>query len=90
VAACGADTDAAALASAACGSALHHELGLAEDETGPRTRTEISVHDEGRHVEGTWSSAAAGKGSFTCDVVPDAGDELRGLRVTSIDVQRAG
>ena len=88
--ACGADTDAAARASAECDSALHDELGLSEHETGPQTRTEVTGDDEGRHVEGTWTSAAAGEGSFSCDVVPDAGDELRGLRVTRIDVQRAG
>ena len=88
--ACGPDTDAAARASAACGSALHDELGLSENETGPQTRTEVTGDDDGRHVEGTWTSATAGEGSFTCDVVPDADDELRGLRVSRIDVQRAG
>jgi hypothetical protein len=87
---CGPDTHAAARASAACGSALHDELGLSENETGPQTRTEVTGDDAGRHVEGTWTSATAGEGSFTCDVVPDADDELRGLRVSRIDVQRTG
>ena len=87
---CGPDTDAAALASAECGSALHDELGLSEDDGGVQTRTQVTGDDERRHVEGTWTHAAAGEGSFTCDVVSDAGDDLRGLRVARLDVERTG
>ena len=77
----------ALFASAECGSALHDELGLSEDDTGPRTQTEVTGDDEPRRVEGVWTHVDLGQGSFSCTVVPDASDELRGLRVTALAVR---
>ncbi len=82
-----ADTEGATRASAECGSALHDELGLTENQTGPRTKTEVTGDDEGRHVEGTWTSGDGEQGAFTCDVVADD-HSLRGWRVTDLDVER--
>jgi hypothetical protein len=84
---CGADTDAAARASAECNSALHDELGLSENETGPRTRTQVTGDDERRQLAGVWTHVEVGEGSFSCTVVPDADDELRGLRVAALAVR---
>jgi hypothetical protein len=84
---CGADTDAAARASAECGSALHDQLGLSENDTAPRTQSEVTGDDERRKVEGVWTHVDVGEGSFSCTVVSDGSDELRGLRVAALAVR---
>ena len=74
-------------ATAEYGSALHEQLGLTENEPGPRTQTEVSGDDERRRVEGVWTHVDKGEGVFSCTVVPDASDELRGLWVAALAVR---
>jgi hypothetical protein len=90
LAACGeTDTRAAALATATCTGAVHDELDLPDGE--PVRSQDVTVQrdaDEQR-VTGLWEAAVgAGFGEFTCVVVPDDSDELRGLRVTDLEVRR--
>jgi hypothetical protein len=89
LAGCGADTDAAELAAAKCSGALHEELGLDEGEHVDTSDVRVTGDDE-RRVSGRWTGTAAGQGEFSCVVVPDASDELRGLRVTDLSVQPLG
>jgi hypothetical protein len=90
LAGCGSATHAAALASAECTSAVHDDLGLAESDTSLRT-SEVTVDgdDDERRVAGRWEVPDGGHGEFTCVVVPDDSDQLRGLRVTDLKVFRA-
>ena len=90
LAGCGADTHAAALASAECASAVHDDLGLAESDTSLRT-SDVTVggDDDERRVAGRWEVPDGREGEFTCVVVPDDSNRLRGLRVTDLDVFRA-
>jgi hypothetical protein len=90
LAGCGAGTHAAALAAAECASAIHDELGLAESDTGLRT-SNMTVDGDGdeRRVAGRWDVPDGGQGEFTCVVVPDDSDKLRGLRVADLHVLRA-
>jgi hypothetical protein len=90
LAGCGPDLDAAALAAAKCSGALHGELGLAENEHVETSDVLVTGDDAERQVSGRWTEAGSGDGEFTCVVVPDASDELRGLRVTDLSVQRRG
>jgi hypothetical protein len=91
LAACGEpETDAAAVAAAKCASAVHDELGLAESDTSLDTSdVGVTGDDAERRVEGRWQVSDGGSGRFTCVVVPDESDKLRGLRVTDLDVLRA-
>jgi hypothetical protein len=91
LAACGEkDTDTAALAAAECASAVHDELGLEETDTSLDTSDVGVTGDDARlRVEGGWQVPDGGSGRFTCVVVPDESDELRGLRVSDLDVRRA-
>lgn len=87
---CSDDLDAAALATAKCTNAVHGDLGLPESDTSLDT-DEVFVQgsDPERTVTGQWTHPAKGSDLFTCSVVPDPADKLRGLRVTRIDVQSA-
>lgn len=86
--ACADGLDEAAVAAAKCASAVHGELGLSNTDTSLDT-TEIQVHGSAseRTVTGRWSHSAEGAGGYTCVVVPDASDKLRGLRVISLKVE---
>jgi hypothetical protein len=84
-----ADLDGAARASAECGSAVHDDLGLGENDTALHTDTEVVESGDGRHVNGSWTHPDEGQGTFSCDVVPDQ-HRLRGWRVTGLDVERTG
>ena len=85
---CSDDLDAAALAAAKCTNAVHRDLGLPEGDASLDT-DEVFVEgsDPERTVTGRWTHPSKGQGLVTCGVVPDPSDELRGLRVTRIDVQ---
>jgi hypothetical protein len=63
---------------------------MPEDESIRTSDMRVTEDDDGLRVTGRWSSAAASEGEFSCLVVPDASDELRGLRVTDLSVQRLG
>ena len=82
--------ESAELAAAKCTRAVSLELGLPEgDTTLNLTGVLVEGTDAERTVEGRWVHPNEGEGPFTCVVVPDAADKLRGLRVTSVDVQAA-
>jgi hypothetical protein len=87
---CGPDLDAAAVAAAKCSGALHGELGLGDGEHVDTSDISVTGDDDERRVSGRWTDSRARKGEFSCVVVPDASDELRGLRVTDFAVQRLG
>jgi len=87
---CGPDLDAAELAAAKCSGALHEELGLGEGEHVDTSDVRVTGDDDERRVSGRWTGTAAGQGEFSCVVVPDASDELRGLRITDLSVQPLG
>ena len=77
-------------ATATCFSALERELDLVEGDTGVfSSGMDLTESGDGWRVGGSWEHRTLGEGRFTCDVVPDADDALRGMRVTAIDVQRS-
>ena len=82
--------EAAEVAAAKCTRAVSTELTLPEGDTNLNL---TGVFGEGtdaeRTVEGRWVHPTKGEGPFTCVVVPDANDKLRGLRVIRIEVQAA-
>jgi hypothetical protein len=84
-----ADLTAAERAAAECGAAVREGLVLAESE--PFSTRDVAVEKEGEahRVTGRWEVTDAGYGTFDCVVVPDETDELRGLRVTELEVRRA-
>jgi hypothetical protein len=80
----GEDRHAAELAAAACGSGLHDQLRLHVTDTSLSTdRVQVHGVRDGRRLTGTYTSGSA-SGHFVCDVVPDATDRLRGLRVIDL------
>jgi hypothetical protein len=89
LAGCAPDLTAAELATAKCAHAVHDELGLTEAETVRTSDVTVEGDDDERRLTGRWEVADAGYGEFDCVVVPDESDELRGLRVTELDVRQA-
>jgi hypothetical protein len=89
LAGCGSDaTGPAELAAAKCTSAVHHDLGLRDGETVRTDDVAFEGDDDERRLTGRWEAADAGSGDFDCVVVPDESDDLRGLRVTELEVRR--
>jgi len=84
------DLHGAELAAAECGSAVRDDLDLPGNESMQTSDMQVAKEDEGLRVTGRWSSTTPAEGEFSCVVVPDATDELRGLRVTDLSVQRLG
>ena len=73
-----------------CTRAVSTELTLPEGDTNLNlTGVFVEGTDAERTVEGRWVHPTKGEGPFTCVVVPDANDKLRGLRVIRIEVQAA-
>ncbi len=74
---------------AKCASALHSELQLDSFDTSLSladvrvTRLETTGS---RRVEGAFTSASRLSRGFWCEVVPDSADQLRGLRVTRLEM----
>ena len=90
LAACSGDEpDPNALAVAKCQLPLHQRLGIVEGTS--LSTTDVGVREAGedrREVTGAYTLAeGAGGGRYSCVVVPDASDQLRGLRVERLDVE---
>ncbi len=83
------ELDGAELAAAECASAVHDDLGLSEAERVSTSEVTVEGDDDERRVSGRWEVTDAGYGEYDCVVVPDEADELRGLRVTELEVRRA-
>ena len=83
------DPKAVELATAECGTAVREDLSLTEGE--PFSTSDVAVEEEGEahRVTGRWEVTGGGYGEFDCVVVPDESDELRGLRVTELEVRQA-
>jgi hypothetical protein len=78
----------AEVAAAKCGHALHEALHLASTDTslnlGAVKVTKLDA--DTRRVEGLLTYGAAQGRTFVCEVVPDASDTLRHLRVTRLEM----
>lgn len=86
---CGdADLTDAERAVAECANAVHEDLDLLDGQTVRTRDVGVGLGAEGTEgrMSGRWEVAGVGRGEFTCLVVPDEDDELRGLRVTELQV----
>jgi hypothetical protein len=89
LAGCGGDTEDAERAVAECANAVHDDLELLDGQHVRTSDVGVEGEDADWRMTGRWEVADAGGGEFTCVVVPDEDDELRGLRVTEIEVWEA-
>lgn len=88
LAACGSESGPAEFAAAKCASAVHDELGLTDGATVRTSDVTVEGDDDERRLTGRWEATDAGSGEYECVVVPDETDELRGLRVTLLEVRQ--
>lgn len=89
LAGCGTDTSDAERAVAECAHAVHEDLELLEEQTVRTRDVGVEGADADWRMTGRWEVSGAGGGEFTCVVAPDEDDELRGLRVTELQVWEA-
>ena len=91
VAGCGNGTqDRAGLAAAKCSAPVAQRLDPSDSIQVQVQATDTQVTDLGNgrfQVTGTATVMGRGLFSYTCDVVPDPSDKLRGFRVTELQVQ---